>query len=220
MTSQQLLRTSGLALVAGASAFVCYVILRSVITAGAEPAAFAINRLWEPVNALGVLGAVLVIMGLPGACVRLADSGGLPGVIGFALLAVAWIFFGLFLSLYGLLIQPWLARESPSLVAASAQLPGMLIGAFVAGLLAWFAGALLLAIPFIRGRAGPSWLGYVLVASAIWQPVGNLIIAPSGPASDLGLNLLSNMGPVLLMIGLAYLGYKAWSEERTFASSP
>jgi hypothetical protein len=220
MTSHQLLRTSGLSLVAGASAFVCYIVLRSVITAGNDPAAFAMNRLWEPVSALGVLGAVLVIIGLPGACVRLAGSGGLSGVIGFALLAVAWIFFGVFLSLYGLLIQPWLARESPSLVAASAQLPGGLVGAFIGGLLAWFAGALLLAIPFLRGRARPSWLGYLLVASALWQPIGNLMIAPSGPASDPGVNLLSNMGSVLLMVGLAYLGYKAWSEERAFASGP
>jgi hypothetical protein len=220
MTSHQLLRISGLALLVGASTFVGHVILRSVITAGPDPVAFAINRLWEPVNAVGVLGAVLVMMGLPSACVRLAGSGGLPSVVGFVLMAVAWIFFGLFLSLYGLLILPWLAEESPALVAASVQPPGALVVAFIVGLLAWFTGALLLAIPFLRGWARPSWLGYVLVASALWHPVGNLLVAPSGPASHLGLNLLSNMGPVLLMVGLAYLGYKAWSEESAFASRP
>jgi hypothetical protein len=213
LTTDQLLRTSGLALLVGASTFVGHVILRSVITAGPDPTAYAMHRLWVPVNGLGVLGAVLVLMGLPGACVRIAGSAGLLGVVGFALLAVAWMFFGLFLSLYGLLVLPWLAEASPSLVASSAQTPGALIASFIVGLIAWFAGALLLAIPFIQGWARPSWIGYVLVASALWQLIGNLVLAPSGPASDLAVNLLSNMGPVLLLVGLAFLGYRAWCEN-------
>jgi hypothetical protein len=43
--------------------------------------------------------------------------------------------------------------------------------------------------------------------------VGNFVIAPGGPASNLAVNLLSNLGPVLLLIGLGYLGSRAWSER-------
>jgi hypothetical protein len=43
--------------------------------------------------------------------------------------------------------------------------------------------------------------------------VGNFVIAPSGPASNLAVNLLSNLGPVLLLIGLGYLGFRAWAER-------
>jgi hypothetical protein len=43
--------------------------------------------------------------------------------------------------------------------------------------------------------------------------VGNLFIAPGGPASNLAVNLLSNLGPVLLLIGLAYLGFRMLSEQ-------
>jgi hypothetical protein len=213
MTSDRLLRMSGFGLLVGACAFVGHIILRSVITAGSDPTVFVLDRLWAPVNVLGVAGAVLVLMGLPAVCIRIANPVGLPGVLGLALLAVAWMFFGLFLSLYSLLLLPWLAEKVPSLVTASAPPPAALLGAFIGGLLAWFAGALLLGIPFMRSRAQPSWVGYVLAASAVWVPIGNLILAPSGPASNLTVNLLSNMGPVLLLIGLGYLGYRTWSED-------
>jgi hypothetical protein len=43
--------------------------------------------------------------------------------------------------------------------------------------------------------------------------IGNLVIAPSGPASNLAINLLSNLGPVLLVIGVGYLGSQMLSEQ-------
>ena len=85
---------------------------------------------------------------------------------------------------------------------------------FALGLLAWLVGAALLATPFVRGPARPRWVGYVLPASALWALVGVFVIAPSGPASNLAVNLLSNLGPVLLLIGLGYLGFRAWAEQR------
>jgi hypothetical protein len=180
---------------------------------GPDPAAFAKAGLWVPVNALGVIGAFLVILGLPAVYARLAGSGGLSALIGIALLAVAWMFFGVFLSLYGTLVLPWLADKAPILVAPSTPPPASFIIGFVIGLLAWLVGSALLAIPFIRRREQPSWVGYVLPASGIWVVIGNLFIAPSGPASNLAVNLLSNMGPVLLLVGLGYLGYRLSSEQ-------
>jgi hypothetical protein len=85
--------------------------------------------------------------------------------------------------------------------------------AFAIGLLAWLVGAALLAVPFLRGRVRPRWVGYVLPASALWILVGSFVIAPGGPASKLAVNLLSNLGPVLLLIGLGYLGFRAWAER-------
>lgn len=192
-------------MLAGAGTFAVHILFRSVLSAGPDPTVFALDSLWMPVSALGVIGAVLVLMGLPAAFVRIVGAAGLSGVAGLALLAVAWMFFGLFFSLYSLLVLPWLAEQAPSLVAARAPLPAPMIGAFLIGLLAWFVGALLLATPFIRGLARPTWLGYVVVGSAVWMLVGNALLAPSGPVSDLGLNLLSNMSPVILLVGLAYL---------------
>jgi hypothetical protein len=213
MTGSQLFRIGGLGLFVGALAFVLHVVLRSVISAGVDPALSAKGGLWVPVNALGALGAALVLLGLPAVYARMSGQGGLPGLVGVALIAAAWMFFGVFLSLYGALVAPWLADEAPSLVAADAPTPEGVVVSFAVGLLAWLVGAALLAIPFVGGRVRPRWVGYLLPASALWVAVGTLVIAPGGPASNLAVNLLSNLGPVLLLIGLGYLGFRAWAEH-------
>jgi hypothetical protein len=213
MTSRQLYRISGLVLVIGSIAFVLHVVLRSVIATGGDPASYAQEGPWLAVNALGVVGAVLVLLGLPAMYARMAAAAGRLGLAGPVLLAVAWLFFGWFLSLYALLLLPWLADMAPELIATTAPLPIGFLVAFIAGLLAWLAGTVLLAIPFLRGHVQPRWVGYVLLAAGLWMIVGNLIIAPSGPATNLAINLLSNLGPVLLLVPVGYLGYRMWVEN-------
>src|SRR5262249_20076571 len=89
----------GLLVFVGAVAFIVHIVVRSVLTAGIDPAVSAQARLWVPVNALGALGAVLVLLGLPAVYARIAGQGGLPGLVGLALIEASWMFFGLFLSL-------------------------------------------------------------------------------------------------------------------------
>jgi hypothetical protein len=213
MTSSQLSRVSGLGLLVGAVAFVVHVVLRSLITAGLDPSSFAQQGLWVPINALGLIGAVLVLLGLPAMYAGVAAVTGRLGLAGVVLIAVAWMFFGVFLSLYAMLLLSWLAERAPALVAAAAPLPTGFVVAFIVGLVAWLAGTVLLAIPFMRGRLHPRWVGYVLLASGLWMVVGNLIIAPSGPATNLAINLLSNLGPVLLLVAIGYLGLRMWIEH-------
>src|SRR5262245_36713401 len=99
MTSARIFRISGLVLLAGALAFGMHVVLRSVLTAGPDASVFARHPLWPPLNALGVTGAILVLLGLPAVGAWISGVGP-SGLVGVALLAVAWMFFGLFLSLY------------------------------------------------------------------------------------------------------------------------
>src|SRR5918999_2692138 len=117
VTGTRLSGIGGLLVIVGAFAFVLHVVLRSVISAGVDSAVSAQAGLWVPVNALGALGAALVLLGLPAVYARMAGRGGLPGLVGFALIEVSWMFFGLFLSLYGALVLPWLADQAPRLVA-------------------------------------------------------------------------------------------------------
>jgi hypothetical protein len=131
MTRAGLLRAGGLALLAGSIAFVTHVILRSVATSGADPVTVATAAFWIPLNVLGLLGALLVLVGLPAILPALVDSGGRASLLGLVLLAASWTFFGLFLSLYGLLVLPWLAERAPSLVAPGAPLPPAFIATFV-----------------------------------------------------------------------------------------
>ena len=214
VTGKRLSGIGGLSVLVGAVGFVLHVVWRSVLTAGVDPAVSAETGMWVPVNALGALGAALVLVGLPAVYARMAGQGGLSGLVGFALIEVSWMFFGLFLSLYGALVLPWLAEQAPRLVAGSSSAPLGFVVAFAVGLLAWLLGAVLLAVPFVRGPVRPRWVGYVLPTSALWVLVGSFVIAPGGPASNLAVNLLSNLGPVLLLIGLGYLGFRAWVEQR------
>ena len=204
VSGTQLFRIGGLLVIVGVVSFVLHVVLRSVISASVDPALSAKGGLWVPVNALGALGAALVLLGLPAVYARMSGQGGLHGLVGVALIAAAWMFFGVFLSLYGALVAPWLADEAPSLVAADAPTPEGVVVSFAVALLA---------APFVGGRMRPRWVGYLLPASALWVAVGTLVIAPGGPASNLAVNLLSNLGPVLLLIGLGYLGLRAWAER-------
>ena len=212
MTTAQLYRICGVALVAGAVAFMVHLVARSVITAGADPVTVATEGLWVPINALGVLGAALVLLGLPALYARLAGPTGWRGFLSVVLLGCAWLFFGVFLSLYSLLVAPWLADQAPSLVAATAPLPVGIIIAFSVGLLAEVIGSVLLAIPFLQGRVQPRWVGYLLPAAALLWVAGT-VMAPSGPAANLALNLLSNLGPMLLVGALGYLGLRMWREH-------
>ncbi|HEU5432479.1 MAG TPA: hypothetical protein VFU81_12495, partial [Thermomicrobiales bacterium] len=81
------------------------------------------------------------------------------------------------------------------------------------GLLGWLVGAALLAVPILNGPARTRWIGYVLPASALWALLGTFVIAPNGPASNLAVNLLSNLGPALLLLGLGGFGLQACAER-------
>ncbi|HEY6723327.1 MAG TPA: hypothetical protein VI197_04820, partial [Polyangiaceae bacterium] len=104
MTHARLHQLAGLALVVGAVGFTAHVALRSWATAGVEPTIFARQIEWLSINALGTLGAIAVLFALPVLYARFAKPSGRFGLAGVVLLAVAWLFFGVFLSLYGLLI--------------------------------------------------------------------------------------------------------------------
>lgn len=205
MTNTQIFRISGVVLVAGAVTFIVHLVARSLITAGADPATMAQQALWVPVNLLGVLGAILVLLGLPGLYAWMAGASRFSGLAGMVLLALAWLFFALFLSLYAALVAPWFAEQAPAL--AVAPLPAAILIAFIVAMVAEVTGTVLLALPFLRGRVAPRWVGYVLPAAALLRVAGNLMV-PSGPAANLAVNLLSNLGPVLLLIALGDLGLR------------
>ena len=206
-------RISGIGMLVGAVTFTLFVVLRSLMTAGANPADLAQEPVWVAINGLGVAGAVLVLLTLPGTYAAAASGRRTVGILAVLMISAAWTYFSLFLSLYGMLVMPWLAERAPSLLAASAPIPdGILVSSDVA-LIAWFCGSVLLAVPFLRGILAPRWAGYVLLMSAIWIVVGNVVIAPGGPSSNVSANLLSNLAPVFLLISLGYLACLPWQNR-------
>lgn len=192
-------------LVTGAVLFIVHLLARSAITAEMAPLAFLTHPLWVPINVLGAIGAALVVLGLPVMYSRLTRWGGSSSVVGVVLLSAAWLFLGLFVSVYAALVAPWLASNAPDLVKASAPPPRGVVIAFVLALLVELIGSILLGAAFIRGRLSPRWVGHALPIAAVLTIVGSLL-APTGPASNLAMNLATNSGPLLLMAVFVRLG--------------
>ncbi len=68
---------------------------------------------------------------------------------------------GLFLSLYSVLVAPWLADKAPALVAASAPIPAGFIIAFIVGLVAEFVGSVQVALQATwRSTCYRTWVQY------------------------------------------------------------
>lgn len=211
-TGERLASIGSPLLLSGAIAYIVHIVWRSILTAGVATVESAQAALWVPVNALGVLGAALVLLGFPAVSfrLRLNTQDMRFGVTGLPLLAVSWMLLGVFLSLYGALILPWLADEAPRLIdGSSSSIPVGFTVIYGLGLLTWLVGASLIAVPIVKGPARDRWAGYLLPASAVWALVGGFLLAPDGPASNLLINLLSNLGPVLLLIGLNYAGSRS-----------
>jgi hypothetical protein len=208
-TSLLFQRLSGVALVTGAITFLIHLVARSVLTAtaGGSTGVFATHSLWAPVNGLGAIGAALVILGSSGVHADLADSHDLLGLSGSVLTGVGWMVVGLFLSLYSMMVLPWLATSAPDQVDTLNADPAVIV-TFGAGLLAQLAGTIMLALSFVRRQSDNRWIGYLLLMSALMLVLGNFVIAPSGPATNLAVNLVSNLGPMLLMLALGAVGYE------------
>jgi len=83
------------------------------------------------------------------------------------------------------------------------------IATFGVGVIAELVGAILLAIPLVRHCSTSSWIGYV--TSALMLVLEDFVIAPGGPATNVAVNLMSNLGPVLLMVAVGALGRQLWS---------
>jgi len=195
------------ALLLGSSLFVVHLVARSFITAGTGLATAARGSAWMPVHALGCIGALLVLAGLPALYRRIEETGWLP-LLGLALIGLNWCFVGVFLSFLSVLVVPWLAEKAPFLLSGEAAQPRALIVTFLLGLAAQLVGTGLLAAPYLRGDVTPRWAGVLLPASAILGIVGDLV-APSGPSSNLALNLFSNLGTILFVVVLADQGLRA-----------
>jgi hypothetical protein len=202
------IRISRRIVVMGAAAFIVHLVLRSDLIAGRDPVEVYRDGVWLAINVLGILGAMLVVLGLPVLAARLIGSIGTLGFVGGLMITAAWLFFGVFLSLYGALLAPWLAELAPALVAASAPVPAALIATFVGALLIETAGTICLALPFLRSDVEPRWIGFLLPIASLLT-IGGDLLAPSGPAANLTINVLSNLGPMLLMVAVAGIG--AWT---------
>ena len=207
MTTVQLYRLSGLALVMGA-------VLSAISSIGigvafpdtSDPAA-ATNPLNVLLSIVGVVGTILALLGLPGMYARAAREGGFVWLVGVVLIAITGMLFGIFFGLMGALVFPALASQATNPFGEGP--PPSFFALFIVGTLANVVGAILMGIPMITKRIYARWCGYMMIVEAVLAVVGFFVNGP-GPSSLIG-QILNVAGPLPLFLVLGWAGYELWS---------
>jgi hypothetical protein len=159
-------------------------------------------------NLLSTVGALLLVYGLPGVFARWREGWGRTGLAGIALLSLAAIILS-FVSLLAAIVDPWLAEKAPELVKDPG--PPLFFAISFTSLAALSAGTILMAIPILRRRVGPRWIGFLLVASAVMYPV---YIYAALSSTSVVLSLVGSLSPICFLVAVGSLGYFGASETR------
>jgi hypothetical protein len=165
-------------------------------------------------NLLSAVGALLLVYGLPGVFARWHEGWGRTGLAGIALLSIAALILS-FVSLLAAIIDPWLAEKAPELLKDPG--PPLYLAISFTWLAALSAGTILMAIPILRRRVGPRWIGFLLVASAVMYPV---YIYAAFSSTNVLLSLVGSLSPICFLVAVGSLGYVGSSETRTGQAAP
>jgi hypothetical protein len=208
MSSRGAFRLAGLALVVGAVLSFVASLLNTLLFSGNDPTPYAGNALFVPVNILSAVGTALLLLGLPVLYLSRPEGWGVLGLVGFVLVFATGLMFGVFFSLLGALLLPYLAQQAPATVKGNG--PPAFFPFFILGTVFQVLGLLLLAVPIVRGFVAERWVGYVLLAAAVLGVVGFFLGGSSGPINPL-VALVGNLGTLLLFVALGWLGYLLWT---------
>jgi hypothetical protein len=203
-------RLSSWAAVVGAAITIIAVLILAIAVSGnaldvktAQSAAFLAG------NLAGFVGGVLLVYGLPGVYARWREDWGRMGLAGIVLIALALMIIA-FASMLSAIVDPWLADKAPNLLKDPG--PPLFFAIFIVLMLATIAGTILMAIPILRRRVGPRWIGFLLVASAVMYPV---YIYAAFSSRNVLLSLVGSLSPILFLFAVGYLGYLGASETNT-----
>jgi hypothetical protein len=203
-------RLSCWAAVVGAAITIIAVLILAIAVSGnaldvktAQSAAFLAG------NLAGFVGGVLLVYGLPGVYARWREDWGRMGLAGIVLIALALMIIA-FASMLSAIVDPWLADKAPNLLKDPG--PPLFFAIFIVLMLATIAGTILMAIPILRRRVGPRWIGFLLVASAVMYPV---YIYAAFSSRNVLLSLVGSLSPILFLFAVGYLGYLGASETNT-----
>jgi hypothetical protein len=207
MATRRFFRLSGLVLAAGGAV--------SVATSfgGAffygQLTSYANQPLFVVTNIVAAAATVLLLLGLPGVYASRADSFGVVGLVGAALIFTQGCMLGIFVSLQSAIVDPWLATHVPSLANDMSNEPAGYFFVFVFGSIFLVVGSVLLAIPLLRARLSPRWPAFILLLAAVIGVVTFFI--HNGTSNSLISLLIDQISPMILFVALAALGLQTWS---------
>jgi hypothetical protein len=207
--SNELRLSSWSAVVGAAIAIIAVLIIAFTVSGPVLDVKTAQSAAFLAGNLAGFVGGVLLVYGLPGVYARWREGWGRMGLVGIALIGLAVMMIA-FASMLAAIVDPWLAEKAPDLVKDPG--PPLFFAIFIVLMLATIAGTILVAIPILRRRVGPRWIGFLLVASAVMYPV---YIWASFSSRNVLVSLVAISSPILFLVAFGYLGYLGASETRS-----
>lgn len=207
MTATQLFRLSGAALLIGAVLSILSSVTSGILFPDTTDPTVATNPLNVVLSAIGVIGGILALFGLPGLYLNRASRGGIVWFIGNVLLGLTAVLFAIFLPLVFLLVFPAVASAAPSLLAEGP--PPSFLPLFIIGTLANVLGAAFMAWAVLGRRLYPSWCGWLLALGAVLAALGFFVNGPS--SSGLISQILNAVSPLPLFVVLGWVGYQLWT---------
>ncbi len=172
MSSSTLFRLSGLALLLGAILAIVAIVGHNAVRQASELA-----DLTNPPSVMFVrllmVGALLVIIGLPGLYARQAERAGVLGLIGFVMTFVGLLFADVVMTANYGFIMPKIAAtsEGRALIETGLPDPGFMMLIFPMILI----GLLLLGISIVRAKVLPRWIGLLFIAGVLFIPVASAV---------------------------------------------
>jgi hypothetical protein len=209
MSPSTTVRLAGVAMLVGAAIAFVTALYSALVFVGSDPMQHSGDSLFVPVNLIQFAAFFLVLLGLPVAFVAWQEKLGPLGLIGMSLVFLTGLMFGVFFSLFSVLVVPYIAQHAPSLIKGDNGPPGFL-PFFIAGTIAQIIGCVLLAIPILRGLAGRRWIGVALLLSAVTAVPGFLVGGPS--SSGVLVSLVQALNELFILVALMGIGYQLWSQ--------
>ncbi len=204
MSSATLMRWSGLSVSLGGLAYVLFVLVHPF--SGLSDPHVIHSGQWLVAHNLHLLGAVLVLLGLPGLYVAGMHRTGRLGLVGYLV-----AFVGTVLHAGSGMFTAYVVPLAPALADPNGPAQGSpLVAIFLLQTVAMIVGFVLLALAGLRAGMLPNWVGLPLILGAV------LFNAPA-VAVPYAIPLV---GGVLFGAGLGGWGYTLWSAAAGPAAQP
>jgi hypothetical protein len=201
-------RLSGIALLLGSALSVVYYLIQAFFNGNDIHTLTSTLMLLS--NDIGLIGAVFLLLGLPGMYARQAGRAGILGLLGFLFIWYVTLFQGVMTPFANVTVMPGLLTHQVTLSYAITP-PSTWTPFFIVSMVGQVLGVLLLAIATLRARVFPRWIGWLLVATLV---VGVVSFVPFLPGA------VSTLTPILGSVVMAGFGYELLKPTRMEETQP